>query len=133
MPSIGVSPRDAVMGTVMSGPGGDAGGDGDVGAGPPFPLGYDLKAATPRYNTDKPNSQEALKARIRNLEASGDEHEKLRDRIRSLEESLQKLERESLERAKLGMEQLAEKYFPKMPAATSTHIMTASAVTRPGV
>lgn len=40
----------------------------------------------------------------------GDEHEKLRDRIRTLEESLKRLGRESLERAKHGMERLAEKY-----------------------
>lgn len=41
---------------------------------------------------------------------TGDEHEKLRERIRTLEESLKRLGRESLERAKLGMERLAEKY-----------------------
>lgn len=58
-------------------------------------------------------SQAALRARIRSLEASSEEHAKLRERIRSLEESLQRLGRESLERAKLGMEKLAEKYFPK--------------------
>jgi hypothetical protein len=58
------------------------------------------------------NSQE-LKERMRSLEA-GDEHEKLRERIKNLEESLQRLGRESLERAKLGMEKLAEKYFPKV-------------------
>jgi len=48
------------------------------------------------------------------LESSRDEHEKLRERIMGLEDSLQRLGRESLERAKLGMEKLAEKYFPKV-------------------
>lgn len=54
---------------------------------------------------------------MQSLEASNDEHEKLRERIKNLEESLQRLGEESLERAKLGMEKLAEKYFPKNRAA----------------
>jgi len=58
-------------------------------------------------------SQAALRARIQTLEASSEEHAKLRERIKNLEESLQRLGRESLERAKVGMEKLAEKYFPK--------------------
>lgn len=51
---------------------------------------------------------------MNSLETSRDEHERLRERILSLEDSLQRLGRESLERAKLGMEKLAEKYFPKV-------------------
>lgn len=69
-------------------------GDGDGGAGPPYP--------------------EALRARMSSLEAARDEHEKLRERIAGLEESLQRLGRESLERAKVGMDKLADKYFPKV-------------------
>jgi len=75
-------------------------GDGDVGAGPPRPV--------------QQGAEEALRARIASLEISSDEHEKLRERIRTLEDSLQRLGRESLERAKVGMEKLADKYFPKV-------------------
>lgn len=84
-------------------------GDGDVGAGPPYPSN-DISSSEIEARRII-NSQE-LKERMRSLEA-GDEHEKLRERIKNLEESLQRLGRESLERAKLGMEKLAEKYFPK--------------------
>lgn len=62
-------------------------------------------------------TNQELKDRMQSLESSGDEHEKLRERIKNLEESLQRLGRESLERAKLGMEKLAEKYFPKVRPA----------------
>lgn len=57
-------------------------------------------------------NQEVLRHHIQNLDANGDEHEKLRERIKTLEESLKRLGRESLERAKIGMERLAEKYDP---------------------
>jgi len=95
--------------------------DGDVGAGPPFPSqlselrasgGKPVSGAHLETRRSLDMSQEALRARIRSLEASSEEHERLRERIRSLEESLQRLGRESLERAKVGMEKLAEKYFP---------------------
>merc|ERR1740130_695794 len=62
-------------------------------------------------------TNQELKDRMQSLESSGDEHEKLRERIKNLEESLQRLGRASLERAKLGMEKLAEKYFPKVRPA----------------
>jgi len=96
-------------------------GDGDIGAGPPNPH---ASAGATSVNTNSnagasasvDSSQEALRARIRSLEASGNEHEKLRERIKNLEESLQRLGKESLERAKLGMEKLAEKYFPHTPS-----------------
>lgn len=77
------------------------------------PMGEGGRLA-PRANSI--NNQE-LKERMQSLEAHGDEHEKLRERIKNLEESLQRLGRESLERAKLGMEKLAEKYFPKVRTA----------------
>jgi len=72
-------------------------------------------------------SQAALRARIQTLEASSEEHAKLRERIKNLEESLQRLGRESLERAKVGMEKLAEKYFPK----ARQHEMVAMDMNRP--
>jgi len=72
-------------------------------------------------------SQAALRARIQTLEASSEEHAKLRERIKNLEESLQRLGHESLERAKVGMEKLAEKYFPK----AKPHELEALDVMRP--
>lgn len=57
-----------------------------------------------------PRKKEALRHRMQNIDANADEHEKLRERIKTLEESLKRLGRESLDRAKLGMERLAEKY-----------------------
>lgn len=100
-------------------------GDADCGAGLPWPAPGSLAAPGTERLPDMESSQEALRARIRSLEASGDEHEKLRDRIRSLEDSLQRLGRESLERAKLGMEKLAEKYFPKVRQYESLGLVTA--------
>jgi len=107
-------------------------GDGDLSAGPPYPgrpsamsplrasveMSHDSSIGSPIDHLRRGmDSQELLKERMRSLEAHGDEHEKLRERIKNLEESLQKLGRESLERAKLGMEKLAEKYFPKVRPA----------------
>jgi len=43
----------------------------------------------------------------------GSEHDKLKDRIRNLEESLQRLSKDSLERTKQDVEKFSEKYFPK--------------------
>merc|ERR1712070_1245181 len=57
-----------------------------------------------------PRKKEGLRHRIQSVDATADEHEQLRERIKTLEESLKRLGRESLERAKLGMERLAEKY-----------------------
>jgi len=85
-------------------------GDGDVGAGPPYPS---LDQSSSEIEARRLVNSQELKDRMRSLEA-GDEHEKLRERIKNLEESLQRLGRESLERAKVGMEKLAEKYFPKV-------------------
>merc|ERR1740121_2917002 len=67
---------------------------------------------------------EAMRVHMNSLEASRDEHEKLRERIMSLEESLQRLGRESLERAKIGMEKLAEKYFPKVKQYEALNVST---------
>jgi len=110
-------------------------GDGDVGAGPPYPAldaptSYIMASETALEGSMSPLVyQERLVGQARRgvagqemkasgLEAHGDEHEKLRERIKNLEESLQRLGRESLERAKLGMEKLAEKYFPKVQNTT---------------
>jgi len=50
------------------------------------------------------------------------EQDKLKDRIRTLEESLQRLGKDNLERAKQGMEKLTEKYFPKdQPGTLHSH------------
>merc|ERR1719487_535125 len=73
------------------------------------------------------------KDRMQSNEAHGDEHEKLRERIQNLEESLQRLGRESLERAKLGMEKLAEKYFPKVRTAGGPSPHLGLNVTSPGL
>lgn len=109
------------------------GGDGDLGAGPPYPvapgadnfgsavmLGSGFAGAgtiggvalgEPQSRCGDLRSHEALLQRVRNLEVNGDEHEQLRERIRTLEESLHRLGRESLERAKVGMERVAEKHY----------------------
>lgn len=100
------------------------GGDGDVGAGPAYPTLHASLHGDDKMTTSGDITQEALRARIRSLEASSDEHEKLRERIKSLEDSLQKLGRESLERAKVGMEKLAEKYFPKVKQYEALGIAT---------
>lgn len=73
---------------------------------------FESKSSDPALRQSIDISQAALRARIQTLEASSEEHAKLRERIKGLEESLQRLGRESLERAKVGMEKLAEKYFP---------------------
>jgi len=101
-------------------------GDGDVGAGPPYPLREALPGtqfvAAPATSIPADCSTSAtmpaeqhneVKDRIENQDINNDEHERLRERIKNLENSLQCLGRESLERAKVGMEKLAEKYFPK--------------------
>jgi hypothetical protein len=121
-------------------------GDGDVGAGPPYPspdasiAGINVSEGmmSPMRGLGRANeevrrslgSAADLKDRVQSLEA-GDEHERLRERIKNLEESLQKLGRESLERAKLGMEKLAEKYFPKVQRPLGT--MPAAPQSAPGL
>lgn len=99
------------------------GGEGDKGAGPPYPMaprGDNCGSVMMPISGIAENvggifplkqSHDALKERVRNLEVNGSsEHESLRERIRSLEESLHRLGRESLERAKVGMERVAEKH-----------------------
>merc|ERR1719231_1715377 len=77
-----------------------------------------------------PYRHEGLRERFRQMESAeshGDEdrsseQDKLRDRIRNLEESLQRLGKDNLERAKQGMEKLTEKYFPKgQPGPLHSH------------
>lgn len=87
-------------------------GDGDVGAGPPHPAPEAALHVVRHGHGHDGGGREELSSHIRSLDATDDEHERLRERIRSLEESLERLGRESLERAKFGMERLAERYFP---------------------
>merc|ERR1712107_563015 len=116
-------------------------GGGDDGAGPPYPmrLVHGSAASTGHCPVLKVGSvgatatandqvwhnsscrHEGIRERLRQMESAeslGDEdrsseQDKLRDRIRNLEESLQRLGKDNLERAKQGMEKLTEKYFPK--------------------
>merc|ERR1712187_550483 len=63
---------------------------------------------------------DSLRQRINGIGIfSNKEPDRFAQRINALEEKLLRLEQQSLERAQLGMEQLAKKYLPKLLAAAS--------------
>merc|ERR1711953_1638046 len=68
----------------------------------------------------------ALEQQIKSLGVFPNKENRLEQRVNALEEKLLQLEQQSLERAKLGMEQLAKKYLPKLLAVSCAGLAAAN-------
>eukprot|EP00747_Dinoflagellata_sp_TGD_P041388 gnl/TRDRNA2_/TRDRNA2_141454_c1_seq1.p1 gnl/TRDRNA2_/TRDRNA2_141454_c1~~gnl/TRDRNA2_/TRDRNA2_141454_c1_seq1.p1 ORF type:complete len:208 (-),score=24.59 gnl/TRDRNA2_/TRDRNA2_141454_c1_seq1:25-648(-) len=80
-----------------------------------------------RHNGVGEQPTEVLLERIAQLDAQDEGHERLKSRIRDLEENLEKLGRESLERLRLGLEQTKDRYKPGASEISRTTSAAAAA------